>query len=113
MTREFVWTTHFIKSWEENGLTVFDLRVLEIALCENPKAGDVISGTGGARKMRLGFKNGGKRGGLRIIYVDFEIGEKICGLEVYAKSDKDDISEAEKKELKYAIIDLKQYYDRS
>lgn len=44
---------------------------LENALLEDPKAGSVIKGTGGARKFRFAFEDQGKSGSVRIIYVDF------------------------------------------
>jgi len=53
---------------------------LENALLEDPKAGSVIKGTGGARKFRFAFEDQGKSGSVRIIYVDFEIGEKYVVL---------------------------------
>ena len=47
-----------------------------------------------------------------MIYVDFEIGMKICALAVYAKSDKADLTEEEKHTLKNAIEILSETYDR-
>lgn len=41
----------FTRKWAELGLTDDILRNLENELLENPKAGDVIQGTGGLRKM--------------------------------------------------------------
>ena len=41
---------------------------LQVALSEHPKAGDVIPGAGGLRKIRWRKAGRGKRGGLRIIY---------------------------------------------
>jgi hypothetical protein len=36
-------------------------------LARNPAAGDLMQGTGGARKLRWGAKGKGKRGGARVI----------------------------------------------
>lgn len=41
---------------------------LQAMLAENPKAGDVMPGVGGLRKLRWRAEGRGKRGGLRIIY---------------------------------------------
>lgn len=41
---------------------------LQHALIANPEHGDVITGSGGVRKMRWGAPGRGKRGGLRVIY---------------------------------------------
>lgn len=40
------------------GLTDIDLIPLENALLKNPRLGDVIEGTGGARKIRIRLKSG-------------------------------------------------------
>ena len=88
MTREFVWTTAFQAGWKRCGFDDDDLTRLEEDLLKDPKAGDVITGTGSARKYRFEYEGRGKSGSTRVIYVDFEIGEKICGLAVYAKAKK-------------------------
>ena len=46
-------------------------------MLEDPKVGAVMRGTGGVRKMRFAFKHRGKSGSVRVIYVDFEVYEKI------------------------------------
>lgn len=41
-------------------------------IAKNPEAGDIISGTGGVRKVRWGSKNKGKIGGIRVIYYFYD-----------------------------------------
>ena len=77
MTREFVYTAPFQRSWKAMGLGEEDQKHLEEALLNNPQAGDVIEGTGGARKMRIQLEGRGKSGGGRIIYVDVFEKEKL------------------------------------
>ncbi len=62
MTREFIYTQPFRKSWAAMGLNDEDLKELENELLNNPQTGDVIQGTGGARKMRIQLYRQGKRG---------------------------------------------------
>ena len=81
---------------------------MENILLENPKAGDAIQGTGGMRKIRIPLEHSGKRGGGRVIYVDIEIKETIYLLNVYTKSEKDDLSEDEKKAFKAVVKMLKE-----
>lgn len=38
-------------------------------LAASPEAGDIIAGTGGARKLRWRAEGRGKRGGTRVIYL--------------------------------------------
>ena len=69
-------------------------------LAYNPKAGVVIKGTGGVRKIRWAGEDAGKSGGLRIIYF-FQSGEvPLFLLNVFAKNEKENISQADRNELK-------------
>lgn len=108
MKRTFIEVPMFTKKWRELGLTDENLRDLENILLENPKAGDAIQGTGGMRKIRIPLEHSGKRGGGRVIYVDIEIKETIYLLNVYTKSEKDDLSEDEKKAFKAVVKILKE-----
>ena len=49
-------------------LTDESYRGLQAVLAENPKAGEVIPGAGGLRKVRWRVASRGKRGGIRVIY---------------------------------------------
>jgi len=89
--------------WEEAGLTESDRIALEVLLSKNPTAGKTIKGTGGLRKLRWVLPNKGKRGGARILYVDFVVYERIYFVDVYAKGEKEDITEKEKAIFKKMI----------
>lgn len=69
-------------------------------LVDDPNAGDVITGTGGLRKVRVAVKGRGKSGGGRIIYYHFAKDQQLRMLLAYKKSVKDDLTPREKKELK-------------
>lgn len=105
MQRTFIEVPLFTKKWKELGLTDDNLRNLENILLENPKAGNVIQGTGGLRKIRIPIEGKGKRSGGRVIYVDIELKERIYFINVYAKNEKDDLTEEERKSFK-AVIDI-------
>ena len=45
-----------------------EFRRFQVALMQSPKAGDVIRGGGGLRKLRWLAQGRGKRGGARVIY---------------------------------------------
>ena len=53
--------------------------------------------------MRFAFEHRGKSGSIRVIYVDFEVYEKIFLLTAYAKNKKENLSEAERNEIKQLI----------
>lgn len=103
MTRTFVELPIFRSRWKELGLNDDDLRRLQEELLADPKVGAVMTGTGGVRKMRFAFERRGKSGSLRVIYVDFEVYEKIFLITAYPKSEKDNLSEAEKNEIRQMI----------
>ena len=57
----------------------------------NPDGGDVVSGTGGVRKVRWRRPGAGKRGGVRVIYFDRRANGEVWLLLIYAKSDNENI----------------------
>lgn len=70
----------------------------------NPEAGDVIPGAGGIRKIRWedARRGKGKRGGLRIAYLNVPEREEIYLWWVYSKDEADDLSADVKKALRAA-----------
>ena len=88
------------------GATGFD-NMLEL-LAKAPKAGRVIKGTGGLRKVRIAHPGGGKSGGTRVIYYYHSEDKPILLLLIYAKADKENLTGAQKAQLKKhidAIVD--------
>jgi hypothetical protein len=73
---------------------------LQLHLAIYPKAGDVIEGTGGLRKVRWKSSTGGKRGGYRVIYFFAASQDQVRLLLIYPKGKKDDLSAKEKKILR-------------
>lgn len=69
-------------------------------LMDRPKAGDVIQGTGGLRKIRWSTIAQGKRGGVRVIYYVVDETDQIRLLMIYKKGVRDDLTAAQKKQLK-------------
>lgn len=59
-------------------------------IAANPDAGDVITGSGGCRKVRWSRAGMGKRGGARVIYYNKRDGQ-IWLLIVYAKAKFDNL----------------------
>lgn len=112
LTRVFVELPSFRNDWKSLGLTDADLRRLQEELLANPKIGSALQGTGGVRKMRFAFENRGKSGSVRVIYVDFEIREKLYLLTAYPKSEKDNLTKAERNELKKLVEILGKELDK-
>jgi hypothetical protein len=89
------------------GLSEDDLKKLEEILLENPQLGDVIEGTGGARKMRIQIENRGKSGGGRVIYVDVFEKEKLYFLLAYPKNVQDNLTPDQKKQVRKLVEAIK------
>lgn len=108
MKRTFKEMDSFTKKWTAMGLNDDDLIVLQELLLKDPKIGDVIPGASGIRKIRIPVDGIGKRSGGRVIYIDIEVKECIYLLDVYAKNEKTDLSEKEKKLLGKLVERLKE-----
>ena len=107
MTRKFIYTEPFRRCWKAMGLSDKDLLVLEEALLENPQLGDVIEGTGGARKMRIQLEGRGKSGGGRVIYLDVFEQEHLYLLFAYPKNVQENLTEEQKKIIALLIEEIK------
>lgn len=89
------------------GLSIEQLKTLEEILLANPQIGDVISGTGGARKMRIQLEGRGKSGGGRVIYLDVFEKEKLYLLFAYPKNVQENLTEEQKQSIKTLIEQIK------
>ncbi len=98
----------FDKQWQEMGLDDNDLQNLQAQLLENPQIGNVIKGTGKLRKMRFALPNRGKSGSARVLYVDFVVAETIYLIFAYPKSEKDNLSDEERNNIKKLIDRIEQ-----
>lgn len=94
-----VFTTTFLKQAEREGVT--DKLLLSIAsmIAENPDSGDLIPGTGGARKLRHAAAGRGKSGGLRSIHYFGGDDVPIFLLAIYGKGTKANLSKVERNQL--------------
>jgi len=79
-------------------------------LAYNPKAGDVIAGTGGVRKLRWGLEGRGKRGGARVIYFYHGVVMPLFLLSAYAKNERADLSYDDRREFKRLTTQLVKYF---
>lgn len=80
-----------------------EYRRLQESLLRRPAHGDLVPGTGGLRKLRWGDEARGKRGGLRVIYYWHVERELFLMLYAYSKSDRKDLTAAQKHALAKAV----------
>ncbi|RCW75023.1 RelE toxin of RelEB toxin-antitoxin system [Marinobacter nauticus] len=83
-----------------------ELRQLQHELIADPEKGDLIKGTGGLRKVRMALGTRGKSGGARVIYF-LATREIIYLILAYPKSQKDSLTDEEKRKLKALTQQLK------
>ncbi len=81
-------------------------------IAADPKCGVAIRGTGGCRKVRVPLGGGGKSGGARVVYFFSGTNLPVFLLAVFAKNDKDNISQAEANTLRLLTNSLKRHYEK-
>ncbi len=83
---------------------------MESYIASDPERHPVIPGGGGMRKARWALAGRGKRAGVRVIYY-FAAPIGVYFVAVYAKNEKENLSDAEKKALAKTIRPFKQQED--
>ena len=108
LSTTFVETHVFTKRIVRLGLEQ-PLRELQIELAANPKAGDVDSGTGGLRKVRVPDpgRGRGKRGGARVHYLWVPSRELIYLVFVYSKSEAETLTKDQRTALSRIVRKIK------
>ena len=79
-------------------------------LSSKPKAGTLIQGTGGIRKLRWASKGKGKSGGSRVIYIYYNDSTPLFLLTIFGKNEKVNLSKSERNELAKLIKELIKSY---
>ena len=64
-----------------------------------PREGDLIRDTGGVRKLRWGRSGRGKSAGVRVIYYFHSPRMPLYLLTVFAKNERDDLTQGERNDL--------------
>lgn len=68
-------------------------------LAAHPRAGDLMEGTGGVRKLRWARGGRGKSGGVRVIYYFHNDAMPLYLLTLFAKNERANLSKAERNAL--------------
>ncbi|MCI0381944.1 MAG: type II toxin-antitoxin system RelE/ParE family toxin [Chlamydiae bacterium] len=104
MKRKIIQTTIFAKEINtlirKGKILLEDFETFKKLLAEHPEKGNLIQGTGGVRKIRLKSVSKGKSGGFRICYFDDPEKLELYLMWIYPKNEQENLSSAEKKELK-------------
>lgn len=101
-------TPAYLASAKEEGLSDTEREAIVSHLAANPDAGNIMPGTGGARKLRFAGRGKGKSGGYRVItfYADADI--PVFLLDVYSKDSQGNLTKAERNALRNILTALPQ-----
>lgn len=79
--------------------TTAEREAIVTMVAADPECGEIMQGTGGVRKVRVGRGGKGKSGGGRVIYVHHNAEHPIFLLAAFAKNEKANLSKAERNAL--------------
>lgn len=106
--------THaYLKDADDAGIPQDERAAIKRFLSEYPKAGDLMEGTGGARKVRFPGRGKGKSGGYRVITFFGGDGIPVFLLAALSKGERENLSKAERNELKKELSGLAQDYRKN
>lgn len=91
-------------------LSLLDLVAMEQGILGDPQSGDLVPGTGGLRKIRLGQRQvrRGKSGGVRVYYLDLPHRAVTHLVAIFGKREKSDLSPAERRAVAGLVKQLKE-----
>ncbi len=103
-------TPAFLKGVKRAALSEDDHRELINYLAANPKAGVIMEGTGGVRKVRFASEGSGKSGAYRVVYYFHDDNMPLFALALFAKNEKANLTKAERNELKALMPQIVKAY---
>jgi hypothetical protein len=100
----------FSEDATEAGMTEEELERLINRLAATPQTGDMVPGTGGVRKVRVGGRGKGRSGGFRVL--SYYAGEDlpVFLIAVFSKGDRADLSASDRAVIKKELAGLARDY---
>ncbi len=83
----------------ETLFTELERQAIVAMVAADPECGELMQGTGGFRKVRVGRGGLGKRGGARVIYILRNASFPVFLITAYAKNQKDNLTKQERNDL--------------
>jgi len=105
-------TPRFLASADREGIDEEERASIVAFIAAHPAAGDIIPGTGGARKVRFAGRGKGKSGGYRVITYYAQEDIPVFLIDVYGKGSRSDISMAEKHAIRRWAATLNEWRKR-
>jgi hypothetical protein len=106
-------TQTFLKDADEAGIAEEDRLAIVNLIAADPTQGDLMSGTGGVRKLRVAGRGKGKSGGYRIVTYYAAADVPVLLLAVIDKGERANLSKAERNELKKELQGFAEDYRAS
>ena len=103
-------TPGFLADARSVGLSDEERLAIVTFIAANPEAGNLIEGTGGARKVRFAGRSKGKSGGYRVITFFSGADIPVFLLDVFAKNEKIDLTAQERRGLKGVLAEIVKTY---
>jgi mRNA-degrading endonuclease RelE of RelBE toxin-antitoxin system len=96
-------TPTFLRDIAQSGMSEDQHERIARQVAENPTRGDVIPGTGGARKVRFAGRGKGKSGGYRVVTYFAADDVPVLLLALIDKGERADLSQAERNALRMEL----------
>ncbi|MDR3448453.1 MAG: type II toxin-antitoxin system RelE/ParE family toxin [Alphaproteobacteria bacterium] len=103
-------TPEFLRRADACGVSGDERAEIVKFIAADPQGGDLMPGTGGARKIRVARPGQGKRGGYRVITYFGGRDIPVFLLSLFAKNEKSDMSQSDKNELRKILKFLAKDY---
>ena len=100
----------FIRCAKKLGISDNERENIINIIASNPDIGDEMVGTGGMRKLRVASPGKGKSGGYRVITFFSGSDIPVFLITIYAKNQKDNLTDKEKKILKSLSANIVEFY---
>lgn len=102
---EFVYTALFERT-RKGVLTNEEMQAVEDDLLKNPRAGAIMSNTGGVRKTRAAQEGHGKRGSGRVAYLYVPEQQTVYFLLAFPKNVQGNLTDAQKKLVRELVKEI-------
>lgn len=103
-------TQEFVRQSKKLRMTDEEIDFIKTFVGLNPSAGNVVPGTGGARKIRFPLRGRGKSGGFRVITFYSGVDIPVFLIDVYSKREKENISLARKNSIRNSVLRILRSY---
>ncbi|MEQ1548881.1 MAG: type II toxin-antitoxin system RelE/ParE family toxin [Chakrabartia sp.] len=100
-------TPTYLAAAAKAGMTETERVAAVDQIAADPQGGEVISGGGGARKVRVAGRGKGKSGGYRILTYFMTEDEPVFLISVISKSKSANLSDVQKAEVKSVAKDIR------